>query len=358
MRLHIKRVCSVLLSAVMLICALSVGVFADSEKPEVILTSEIDAENGTVALDVSVVNLKGYTSAAVFVSYSDKEVEFISASDPETGLSCADRVYTDDCVISAAVMASSVFDEDEYSLGRYVFKVLDSVGEVTFKILGEKPFLSRAFDENESPVLIGTFDYKAFEGCFHSDREIIPGYAPTCTEPGLSDGAKCKSCGKIVVEQKELAPLGHDVKDGICTVCGAKVVTEKPTLKDGADYIIDYDKKTVTVFPAGTNPLSVLEFRSRFNESLLFGEDAFSIVNGLKFVCGDEYTIILKGDVNSDGRITASDARTILRIAARLETPGEAVRASADINSDGKTTSAEARSVLRFSARLSQSVKE
>ena len=292
MRLHIKRVCSVLLSAVMLICALSVGVFADSEKPEVILTSEIDAENGTVALDVSVVNLKGYTSAAVFVSYSDKEVEFISASDPETGLSCADRVYTDDCVISAAVMASSVFDEDEYSLGRYVFKVLDSVGEVTFKILGEKPFLSRAFDENESPVLIGTFDYKAFEGCFHSDREIIPGYAPTCTEPGLSDGAKCKSCGKIVVEQKELAPLGHDVKDGICTVCG------------------------------------------------------------------DEYTIILKGDVNSDGRITASDARTILRIAARLETPGEAVRASADINSDGKTTSAEARSVLRFSARLSQSVKE
>lgn len=358
MRLHIKRAFSLILSAVIIACALPAGAYADSEIPKVILTSETDSSSGTVILNVSLGNLSGYTSAAVFISYSADEAEFVSASDPETGLSCADRVYTDSCVISAAVMSSSVFEEDEYSLGRYVFKVLDSAGEVTFKVLGEKPFLSRAFDKDERPVLIGTFDYKAFEGCFHSDREVIPGYDATCTEAGLSDGAKCTKCGKIVTEQKELSPLGHDLKDGICLRCGERVVTEKPTGADGNDYIIDYEKKTVTVFPADTNPVSVLEFRSKFNEELLFGEDAFTVVSGLKFVCGDEYTIILKGDVNSDGRITASDARTILRIAARLETPGETVTDSADINSDGRITSAEARSVLRFSARLSQSVAE
>ncbi len=94
------------------------------------------------------------------------------------------------------------------------------------------------------------------------------------------------------------------------------------------------------------------EFRSNFNEELTFAPDAVTIKNALKFTCGDEYTIILKGDVNADGSITASDARAVLRISAKLENPEDIKKSAADINSDGKITSSEARAVLRFSARL------
>lgn len=60
------------------------------------------------------------------------------------------------------------------------------------------------------------------------------------------------------------------------------------------------------------------------------------------------------GDVDFDGIITASDARMILRHAARLENLSAAGEAVADMNSDGKISPADSRIVLRISARLEQ----
>ena len=34
--------------------------------------------------------------------------------------------------------------------------------------------------------------------------------APTCTEPGLTEGSKCSVCGEILVAQQEVKALGHD----------------------------------------------------------------------------------------------------------------------------------------------------
>ena len=67
---------------------------------------------------------------------------------------------------------------------------------------------------------------------------------------------------------------------------------------------------------------------------------------------------IIKGDTQADGKITAKDARTMLRIAARLEQPDEITKEAADIDSDSKVTSKEARSVLRFAARLQSKIYE
>jgi len=61
---------------------------------------------------------------------------------------------------------------------------------------------------------------------------------------------------------------------------------------------------------------------------------------------------ILKGDVNGDGKVTASDARLALRISARLESADSRMISAGDINGDGKITAAEARRILRFSAKL------
>ena len=40
-------------------------------------------------------------------------------------------------------------------------------------------------------------------------EEIIPAVAPTCTETGLTAGAKCSACGETLTEQKELPANGH-----------------------------------------------------------------------------------------------------------------------------------------------------
>ena len=123
---------------------------------------------------------------------------------------------------------------------------------------------------------------------------------------------------------------------------------------------IDEENNRVSVFPSSNAGISFDEFKAMFKGIIsVAGEKIEKVFNGMKFMFGDkEYTLILKGDANADSKINASDARTILRIAARLEQPDEITKDAADIDSDGKITSAEARSVLRFAAKLQNKIYE
>ena len=106
--------------------------------------------------------------------------------------------------------------------------------------------------------------------------------------------------------------------------------------------------------PENTNGITADEFKSQIDSDInLDMDENTAISNGMTLKFGThEYTVIIKGDASPDGKITASDARVVLRIAAKLENPDEVTKESADINSDGKVTSSEARSVLRFAAKL------
>lgn len=64
------------------------------------------------------------------------------------------------------------------------------------------------------------------------------------------------------------------------------------------------------------------------------------------------YISLLKGDVDGDGKVTASDARKILRISSGLEKITGLAALNADKNRDGAVTAADAREVLRESAGL------
>lgn len=55
---------------------------------------------------------------------------------------------------------------------------------------------------------------------------------------------------------------------------------------------------------------------------------------------------LIQGDVNGDGKVTASDARQALRAASQLETLSEKETVAADMNNDGKVTAADARAIL------------
>lgn len=67
--------------------------------------------------------------------------------------------------------------------------------------------------------------------------EEIPAVSATCTQPGLTAGAKCSLCGEVLTAQEEIPALGHSWDNGevttaatcttdgektyTCTVCGA-----------------------------------------------------------------------------------------------------------------------------------------
>lgn len=61
----------------------------------------------------------------------------------------------------------------------------------------------------------------------------------------------------------------------------------------------------------------------------------------------------LRGDVvGNDDKITAADARQILRFSAHLDTPTQLQRILSDVDGNGKLTAADARYVEQYSAKL------
>ncbi len=46
--------------------------------------------------------------------------------------------------------------------------------------------------------------------CQHEKTEILHGYAPTCTQSGLTDGERCTICAKVLVAQTGIPATGHE----------------------------------------------------------------------------------------------------------------------------------------------------
>ncbi len=123
---------------------------------------------------------------------------------------------------------------------------------------------------------------------------------------------------------------------------------------------IDEENKKVSILPKESKGITLDDFKVMFKGAVsVAGEKIDKVFNGMKFMFnGNEYTFIIKGDTQADGKIAASDARMILRFAAKLDNPDDVAKESADINSDGNITSMEARSVLRFAAKLQNKLYE
>ena len=72
------------------------------------------------------------------------------------------------------------------------------------------------------------------------------------------------------------------------------------------------------------------------------------------YINNPEQNLVL-GDLNFDGNVTASDARTALRYATSLEELSEQAILAADVTKDGIVTPSDARLILRFAAKLDSS---
>lgn len=65
-----------------------------------------------------------------------------------------------------------------------------------------------------------------------------------------------------------------------------------------------------------------------------------------------EYTLVVMGDTDCDGKVSAADARVALRMAAGVENASAAAISAADADFDGKVTASDARMVLRVAANI------
>lgn len=66
----------------------------------------------------------------------------------------------------------------------------------------------------------------------------------------------------------------------------------------------------------------------------------------------DAVSVCIPFDVDCDGKVTAADARHVLRQAAYLESLAGLMFSAADVNKSGNITAADARSILRKAANL------
>ena len=66
----------------------------------------------------------------------------------------------------------------------------------------------------------------------------------------------------------------------------------------------------------------------------------------------DEYTVVVPCDVDGNGEVTASDARTTLRASAGLSTVEGFYAMAADRDNNNELTASDARTILRKSAGL------
>ena len=71
----------------------------------------------------------------------------------------------------------------------------DGKDYIRFKVTGLSPFIVGYSMTNPCP-----------DG--HTE-EVIPGYAATCTEPGLTEGVKCSVCDEILTAQETIDAAGH-----------------------------------------------------------------------------------------------------------------------------------------------------
>lgn len=234
------------------------------------------------------------------------------------------------------------------------------------------------------------------------NNEWIVTTEPTCSQPGyrhrICQLCSEKSISTIIPKTEHTYPEEYEViqesADGkslqvkyICTVCGAEYITivtngnntdngnnggnaDTETKKhiiepvENADVKVDHDKMYISDV---AKDMKVKDFYRLFKNSSVFAvyntkgvqvNDEEYIGTGMRLNYKSaegyvtNYYVSVTGDMDSNGKITAADARKILRVSAKIESLNGIYSLAADVNHDGNITAADARKTLRVSANI------
>lgn len=219
---------------------------------------------------------------------------------------------------------------------------------------------------------------------------------PTCDQKGtkirncsvcdVKDNAEVPEKGHVSDEWtiiKDPTSITPGEKEGICTVCGETFVAEIPvivvplpddvkmlTLREDANVKFNENRTCLLGVQPKTNVNDVLlqfEYPShilvtdaqaaRLSGDDIIGSGCFLFLIRNNPETGEEEPVdttcvIITGDLNGDGTVTASDAREALRSSAKLTTLLSPYFLAGDLNGDDSITAAEARKILRVASKL------
>lgn len=224
--------------------------------------------------------------------------------------------------------------------------------EATCSSMGLKYTVCKLCGEESIPVATAKSDH------IYGDYEIIQESAD-----GLSARVKY-TCTVCANEKEDIIVFNQNSGDG--------------DIGDGNDYskifklvplatsviAVDYDKLIVSNVARN---MTVEKFNSNFTNSnrCVIYDTGHSVVSeeslistGMRINYEDisgivtNYYVSVTGDIDSDGKVTAADARLVLRCAADLAKLDGAYFVAADVNQDGKVTASDARKTLRVAANI------
>ena len=218
---------------------------------------------------------------------------------------------------------------------------------------------------------------------------VIPGTPATCTTDGAGESTVCTVCGETLSPGEVIWALGHQWDDGVVTkaaTCAEPGVLTRTCARCGetqteALAMLEHQPVPMTDVPATCTapgsaggvvcavcgktliaptqtPATAHTYIGAWiaTDPVVGGANA-AVINRCA-VCGqthestaDQVSLIL-GDLNGDKRITAGDARTALRVSARLEPLTQEILLTADADYSGDVIARDARTILRVSARL------
>lgn len=151
-------------------------------------------------------------------------------------------------------------------------------------------------------------------------------------------GAQLKAM-QLSAEEDKIAFDISLIKDGVEVQPNGKVTVKIPVHKE-------LDGSLLKVYREETDG-TFTDMNAYFaNGYMVFTTDHFSKY----IITTEEPSLVLPGDINGDGKVTAVDARWVLQIAAGTREVTEDEKKSVDLNKDGKVTAVDARWVLQIAA--------
>lgn len=155
--------------------------------------------------------------------------------------------------VPGASYLTITFDSDCYTENFYdIVYVLDgqgieigtyhgSFGGTVVTVPGDTVQIRLVSDDGKNFYGYKIASIEADAGIFHPEINI-EGYAPTCTEEGLTDGTGCAICGQVIVPQQPISATGHShgqwmtvkpatftaegLREKTCVFCGGDPITE------------------------------------------------------------------------------------------------------------------------------------
>ena len=123
-------------------------------------------------------------------------------------------VWADDCTAKAMYACSHDSNHVIY-YDAVVTSVTDK--EATCSEFGKKTYTA-SYDGHKESKTVSV----AKNPDNHVKAVSVPGTAPTCSEPGLTDGSKCSGCGAVLTAQETIPATGEHIdknNDGRCDEC-------------------------------------------------------------------------------------------------------------------------------------------